>query len=394
MGEPRRAGWTEFAAEPFRLFFPAAVLFGALGALLWPAHLFGFLAWYPGVAHSRLLILGFFGGFIAGFLGASLPRLLGAPPARVSQIILLLTLHLAANAAYLTGNIAQGDSLALALWFAFATWAATRLLQRKDTPPPGFILAALGVACLLAGLILNLLPADDEIPSAARAAWPRLLAHQGFVLLPILGVGAFLFPRVFKTPNPQEFPEALSPEPTWWRRFTLALAIGVGVILTFWLEAAGWARGGPAARAALILLYAALELPRRRGPGPWLEPWLLRVALGFIILGFSLAAIAPGWRVGWLHLVLMGGFATTVLVLGTRVVCGHGGRPPNPARQARWLKVCVGLALLAMLTRVSGDLWPKIMRTHYIYGALLWTAALTLWSWKILPEILWHAPED
>lgn len=394
MGDPRRAGWSDFAAEPFRLLFPVAVVFGGLGALLWPAHLLGWLPWHPGAAHARLLILGFFGGFIAGFLGAALPRLLGAPPARTWELTLLVVLHIAANTAHLFGRIPLGDAISLFQWLAFAIWAATRFRRRADLPPPAFALAAMGVGCLLAGLVLSLAPME-EIPSAARLAWPRLLMNQGFPLLPILGVGAYLFPRVFHTPNRQDFPESRRPGPGWWRRLGAALALGLGVVATFWLEASGWTRVGSGARAGLVVLWAFSELSvHRRGAGPWLEPALLRLALGWMALGLSLVALAPGWRVGWLHLVLMGGFATTLLVVGARVLRGHGGRPQSPAWSGRWLKICVGLLLLAMLTRVSGDLWPKIMRTHYIYGALLWTAALALWSWKTLPEIRWRDPAD
>src|ERR1043165_9018907 len=41
------------AREPFRLFFPAATVAGIVGVALWPLHLLGFIANYPGQFRSE-----------------------------------------------------------------------------------------------------------------------------------------------------------------------------------------------------------------------------------------------------------------------------------------------------------------------------------------------------
>ena len=66
--------------EPFRIFFPLAVFCGIAGVAVWPLHFTGWLPHYPGPGHTRLMVLGFFGGFILGFLGTALPRMLSTPP--------------------------------------------------------------------------------------------------------------------------------------------------------------------------------------------------------------------------------------------------------------------------------------------------------------------------
>ena len=53
-----------FAREPFRLFFPFAVLAGIVGVALWPLHFWGMVEWYPGQTHARIMAYGLFGGFI------------------------------------------------------------------------------------------------------------------------------------------------------------------------------------------------------------------------------------------------------------------------------------------------------------------------------------------
>jgi len=44
--------------------------------------------------------------------------------------------------------------------------------------------------------------------------------------------------------------------------------------------------------------------------------------------------------------------------------------------------------LFAMVTRISGDFWPKIMASHYTYGAGIWIAGVLLWSCYALPKVL------
>ena len=73
-------------AEPFRIFFPPATLLGISGVSLWPLFFSGLHPFYPGPMHARLMIKGFLAGFVIGFLGTALPRLLSAPPLRRSDL--------------------------------------------------------------------------------------------------------------------------------------------------------------------------------------------------------------------------------------------------------------------------------------------------------------------
>jgi hypothetical protein len=43
--------------------------------------------------------------------------------------------------------------------------------------------------------------------------------------------------------------------------------------------------------------------------------------------------------------------------------------------------------LLGMATRLSGDLWPRLLVSHYSYGALLWVLGVLIWGLKVLPKI-------
>jgi uncharacterized protein involved in response to NO len=252
MGEQlKRAEWEDFGREPFRIFFPAAVLAGVLGVALWPLHFGGIVPFYPGPAHVRLMAYGFFGAFIFGFLGTALPRMLSAKPLGVGNVAALFGTYLLMVGSYSAGKIVWGD-VVLLVWLAlFLGMIAPRAWQRRDTPPPGFVLVALAWICVAAGAVIAVIQSRSELD----LFWinlQRLLSSQGFVLLPILGIGPFLLPRFFGMESPHDFPEMTRPSAAWRRKAALALVVGVVIIGSFVWEAKGgfaWAHGVRSRRA-------------------------------------------------------------------------------------------------------------------------------------------------
>ena len=67
------------------MFFPLALLTGVIGVGLWPLFYSGLYPIYPGISHARIMAQGFMGGFILGFLGTALPRMLSSRPLRQSE---------------------------------------------------------------------------------------------------------------------------------------------------------------------------------------------------------------------------------------------------------------------------------------------------------------------
>jgi uncharacterized protein involved in response to NO len=377
-----------FAREPFRLFFPAATLAGIIGVALWPLNLLGVTSEYPGQLHARIMAHGLFGGFIFGFLGTAMPRMLSATPLRLIETGLLLLVYVSMVMAYALGKPPAGNVLFLFLIGGFAIAMAPRILQRKDNPPPGFILVALSLACAAAGALLMAIESSEE-PNLSRVALQRLLTYQGFALLPILGIGPFILPRFFGLTSPHDFPESTKPTPAWAAKAFLALATGVLIIGSFFLETKGWFRLAYGLRFATALTYMLMEMPLRTGPASTsVFGFAIRLSLVGILSGFLAISIFPAYRVGLLHLTLIGGFSVITLVVATRVLFGHSGNLARLKERNRWFPIAVGLMLFGMATRISGDFWPKIMASHYLYGALLWIGGVLLWAVYALPKAL------
>ncbi len=390
----QRISFADVGREPFRVFFPAGVLAGIVGVALWPLHFANVLELYPGLGHARIMAYGLFGAFIIGFLGTAMPRMLSARPLHVWQVMALVTIHAAMVVAFAGSKIFAGDALFLVLLAAFVCFMATRAKQRQDTPPPGFVLVGLAFLCVAVGGVLAIVQNYREL-DAFWITLQRLLSYQGFVLLPILGIGPFILPRFFGMQNRQDFAEALAPTAGWWRKAFIALLAGVFIIASFIMEAKGWSRMAYALRFGTTLVYLFLEMPFHRAPQATNALGAaIRMAFVGVLAGFLAVAVFPVYRVSLLHLTLVGGFAVITFVVATRVVFGHSGNLARLKNRNRWVLVAVGLMLSGLATRISGDFWPQVLASHYTYGALLWIAGVLLWAAYVLPKVLVADTED
>jgi uncharacterized protein involved in response to NO len=391
-----RIGLKDIAIEPFRIFLPAAVLVGILAVSLWPLHFGGIVAFYPGIAHAQLMAHGFFGGFIFGVLGTGLPRMLSVKPFSLVEVLLLFAIYAAMVVLNLSGRVTYAAMAALVLLATFFSCAIPRIIRRKDLPPPGFVLVGLALLCLAVGSGLSI--AETYRAEETPVFWitlQRLLSYQGFVLLPILGVGGFLLPRFFDLPNTHEFEESRTPVPAWKRKAGLALAAGVAVIVSFFVEASGRERLGHAIRFVVVGAYLLSQVPIYRSA---IHKNTIRacltLAISLMLLGFLAVTVYPVNRVAVLHMTLVGGFAVLSFGVATRVVFGHSGNQSLLARPNRWLWVAVGLMVLGMATRISGDFFPQVRVSHYNYGAAAWIIGTVVWATYVLSKVLVRDPDD
>ena len=388
----RRVTTVEVASEPFRLFFPLAFVAGILGVAMWPLFFGGVLTIWPGVGHARIMAHGFFGGFIIGFLGTAGPRLMDLRPLRIGEVVTLAVLHAAMVGAHLVGANTAGDIAFLGMLLAFGSAFGIRIRKGASLPPPGFVLVGLAWLCAAAGPVIALtgrfVPLTGEWVLAER-----LLTYQGFVLFPVLGVAGFLLPKFLGVASQCRCGDAGSR--AWRRQALKASVVGAIILGTFALEANGWYRTAYASRFLVATLYllCTTQIHRLGFKGPHVA-MLLKSAVAMILLGLLLVAMFPVFRTALLHVTLVGGFALLTFAVATRVVFGHSGNRVLIAGKARWLLVAAAFMLVGMATRISADYFPKVLISHYNYGALFWAVGAGVWAWKVLPKVLQADPED
>lgn len=380
--------------DPYRILFPLGLLLGVVGVLLWPLFVYGLWPIYPAAAHARIMIAGFAACFILGFMGTALPHMLETRGLTLIEVWTWAAGLILAAGFYLANRILWGDILFLMVLATFAGSALRRWPHRKDLPPPGFIGAVLGLLCGGVGAALQRVVAVIELPPFIHL-FSKLLFYQGFLLLPVLGIGAFILPvfmgyekkgHAWRPPaahagDAGDDTRIVNPPAAWRKEAGLIAGVAILLIGSFALEATGLIRLGYLLRLVVLLLYFARYLPLHRRPtirGALSSH--MRLALGFILVGYALAAAWSAYYTAWLHVVFMTGFGLLIFAVAGRVILGHGGR--QPLCTARWssLWVVFTLITLAMVTRVSADWMPETRFTHYAYAALCWIPAAIMWG--------------
>ena len=204
-------------------------------------------------------------------------------------------------------------------WNASCATMATRARTAQDFPPPNFVLVFFGFVSAIAGIFLV---------TAAKSMANGLFANQlgglmlnvGFVLFPILGVGAFFFPKLLGglKPEPSDLQIAAS---LWVRRAAIALLTGVAIWISFLLEALGWIRAAALLRGLTTLTYFVMQGHLFEKPsGPPFLAHCFRLGALLLVTGLLLPVALPGYRLANLHLTFIGGFSIVLFTVSTRVM--------------------------------------------------------------------------
>ncbi|MGB0992567.1 MAG: NnrS family protein [Akkermansiaceae bacterium] len=370
------------AAEPYRVFFPVALAAGVLGVLLWPAFYSGVLPYYPVFAHARVMIEGFVGGFAVGFLGTALPKMLSTPPLRLWQVCLLLALHIGYCTAHLFGYLRTGDGIFAGMMILMIALLLVRVLCRKSLPPAGMALTGLGLFSGVFGAAWGAVFGFQG--DAFWGHFAQRLLYQAFIVLPLLGVGSFIFPMILGSQSKSAglFGKA-------WRNKALeALLLGALVIATYWIEVHGQAKAMSWVRAVLCFVWLTKESgwlakPQSRG----VMPWALRAGIVCLLGGMVATGILQEQKTALEHSLYIGGFGLITMMVATRVIYGHSGQGHQFQKWIKPITVLTGLLLFGMATRISADFLPRVRISHHVYAAILWVVVCIIWGIAVIPSV-------
>ncbi len=375
------------AHEPFRLFFPTACVFGLIGIALWPLFYAGTLGVYPGVLHARLLIQGFMTGFIVGFLGTSLPKMLEVRGFSPLEVSLLFLAYCLTSILHLSGLGIGGDISFLFLLTLLTIFLGCRFRQRHDLPPPGFVMAALGILSGAAGTIGLLLAGTGDIPPVYYRFGKQLL-YQGLPLFPLLGVGPFLLPRFFGSQPHHRFADSRYPTPQWTKHALLSLAVGAVILFGLIMDAfyqSLWGRFLGALAAGFFIIVTIPGLWKPAIPGHLATG--LQIGLALLIAGLFASATLVIPELISLHLLFIGGFSLIALLVATRVVLGHSGYHTLFRSRMTFLAPMIALYLVALGLRIVADLVATLSILSYSLAAIAWIAGTSYWAVRVLPKI-------
>lgn len=373
-------------SEPFRIYFPIGMLVGLAGVALWPLFYTGNLPYYPGVAHTRLMIEGFAGLFIFGFLMTAGPRLLDVPAFSKISVCSILVLECLSSIAHLANHSVAGD-----LFFSAAIiWMLMRIRskfgKRQDTPPPGFPLAALGLLCGVVGS-LALATSMTIWPNATVYQLGKILLFQGFTFLPVVGVGAFFFPRILGSLNKHDFPTMQHPNASWKQRFTRSVLVAIAFFVSVILELTNHIQFAYGLRLVAFAAYMLSEIPfgsfKLKQSMHGLQ---LIFTLGTIVIGLAGATFFPGHRIAWLHAYFLTGLTSIIFLVSLRVVFGHSGRPDLIRRSVKISMWVTFVLVAAAAARIFADYSPGQQINLYLIAAGAWLFCGLLWMALVAPK--------
>jgi uncharacterized protein involved in response to NO len=386
---PRARTPVEWRREPFRMFFPCAVLIGWIGVGHWLLYATGLTATYSGFLHGQVMTQAFMMALAVGFLMTALPRRTQSDPPSVLEVAIAFVALATVTAAALTGRWALAQGAYAGLFLLLLQFAVRRFLGQgaKRRPPASFVLVPIAVAHGLAGALL--------IAAATRpgtAPWVialgRLFVEQGVFLSLAIGIGSLVLPLMSgETP-----PADLGSSPAERRKLLGYAAIGGTLAVSMILEAAGFLRFGPLLRGLVVATGLAVGGGAWRPPRkPGLHRRLVWLAVWLMPVGLFGAALAPDLRIAMLHVLFIGGFGLMGFGVATHVSLAHLdlerlalGRPPAVAA----LGV---LMVLAMLARVGADFSAGYF-DHLGWAAALWLAGSGIWLGFVGPKLLRYAP--
>lgn len=374
-------------AEPFRIFFPLATLLGMSGVSLWPLFFSGLHKFYPGMMHARMMIECFLAGFVIGFLGTALPRLLSAPPLRRGELRLLLGLYVLTAGLHIGEQPRAGDCAFIVLMITFGACLVQRIHARTELPPPGFVLVAFGYLSGIAGPILWLCGLQGWIPGQFVLLGGMLL-NQAFVLFLLLGIGTFLLPRFLRLREARTMAEERAASPGWRLRAAFSAFTGVLLLTSYWLEARNpMTPAAPWLRSLAAIVYLATMVPFHRQSLPMrTAPLAAQLALLALVAGLIFPLFWPTQRLAGLHIVFLGGFSLITFTVATRVVLGHSGNEALFETRLPSLQITTLLLLAGAVLRAFGDFSPA--RPHWLsHASYLWLLAAGVWGFNILPKV-------
>lgn len=384
------AGSPPWRREPFRIFFPLAVVLGAIGVGHWLGYATGVTETYSGFLHGQVMAQAFMMAFATGFLMTAVPRRTQSAPPSTLEIAIALVALVTVTAGALLGRWALAQLAYAGLFTLLLQFAVRRFLGygAARRPPASFVLVPIGVAHGVAGALLIVAATRPGAPPWAIGLG-RLFVEQGVFLSLAIGIGSLVLPIMAGEPPPAD----LGATPRERRKLAAYAALGLGLAASMVLETAGWIRLGPIARAVIVAAGLGFGGGAWRGPRtPGLHRRLVWLSVWSMPVGLLGAGLAPDLRIAALHVLFIGGFSLMAFGVATHVSLSH---LPNLERLAvgrpRAVAVLGVTMVLAMLARVAADVTDSYF-DHLGWASALWIGGAGAWLAFLGPKLLRAAP--
>jgi uncharacterized protein involved in response to NO len=384
----------QVGAAPHRSYFAAGGAALLAASLAWAAQLIAPAATaVPAqAAHGVAFTLALFGPFVFGFLSTVFARWQEAPPApRAAYAPAAAALALGAVLVPF-GAQRSAALFAAALALVLLGWciAGATLAWMLWRAPVRVVHAKLALAGVATGGVAVALAFGWALGGLATPQPAETLALWGFLLPVYFAVGHRMVPFFSSVVVPGYAIYRPAWAPAAWGALCAA-------------RVAATLAGLPLATTLIDAALAAIALRHTVGWQPWSARrarLLFALHIGFAWIGAALALAAldgalrlagqEGLGRAPLHALAIGGFASLIVAMVTRVTLGHSGRP---LEMDGWAWGCFLALQGAAVVRVGADLIGPAWELRAIMlrvAVVLWTGAFLAWAARFAP--IWFRP--
>ena len=303
-GNPRIARWLD---EPFRIFFPLAVLFGWIGVGHWLTYATGVTATYSCKFHGLVQMQAFMMAFAVGFLLTAVPRRTQTQPVSKFEMSALAGALAITTIAAIADRWIISEMSYTAIFLILGRFAVRRFVGRTTgrRPPAAFVLVPIAALQGFAGATL-IASADFENAPGWTSTLGRLMVEQGVFLCLAVGIGGLVLPLMAGAAPPAD----LGSSPRETRKALMYSCAGILIFVSLLMESLGLERRGPSLRAVVVASGLILGGGIWKKPGKtgvhhklvWMSTWLMPI-------GLIVSALWPDYRVPALHILFIGAFS-------------------------------------------------------------------------------------
>lgn len=344
------------SSEPYRILFSLGAILLILGVLIWIPLLWNENS-YPVEIHRYLVLYGFMGSYISGFLMTAIPRFSQTQEATKTELIIQLFSIIGGVICILLSKSQFAYFLGGINFILLFIFILKRIFKRKRNPPPSFIFipVALGFAIYSSFHFAFTLSQD----------W-GFLFHEGMLLAIILGVGSHLIPGILGHHDIQDTTKLKFK--MWFLTLpiffilnylyfyqnlkNLILALVMFVCLFFWK------------------LY---QLPKEKSAltySLWLSGWM-------ILFSFILKFFFSDYGIHITHAFFISGATLLTLLISIRVLQSHGIENKLIENEKK-IYLITALVLLSAATRVTALLVPSYTH-HLAYSSFVLIVAFIIY---------------
>lgn len=365
-------------AHPFRPFFLFAGIYAVVVVFGWIAFLFGGwpipVGWSPLQWHSHEMLYGFVTAAIAGFVLTAMTNWTGARPLQGTGLLCLLLLWIAGRLAMWFAGWLPGWFVAvvdLAFLPVLAMYVAGVLIRHNNRR--NLVLVAVLTLLFIGNLYMQTGFASGK---TGQLQMGQLLGFNLITALIVIIAGRI-------TPAfSANWLRANGKNPDKVKTFRWLEFVSLGSVVL--LLVVDWLPLPIRATGAAALVAGAANGVRLAGWAGWntaREPllWILHLAYLWVVVALLLRgasaftdAVAP---TVWQHALGVGGIATLILGVMTRVAHGHTGRPLRLPRFAVFIYAAIIVAAILRLLAATGAL---DYRLGVSLSALAWVVAFSL----------------